>query len=376
MTKCTVARETLPPARNAGACGSSPGNDGSSDGWIFSIFPYQRCTNPAVNSFMKPPRQINSTLCSSNADCSTASNAARSLPNGLLSMVTVATPFSRAVARPPASARLEITSTISAGKSAGLAALISAAMLESRPEIRMATRRFVILACQIEVTVIDHAVAVFRLDDLTEQRDSLAGLGEHLAHRFDRVRFDDRDHADAAIKRSQQFEFGDAALRRQPFEHRQHRQPRQIDADAEMLWQHARDVVGKAAAGDMGEPLDRIGLADRAQAGANVKFCRRQQRAAERHDRRERRLGIKGQAGLGDDLAHQRKAVGMHARRGEANHRVAGLDIAARQQRAAFGGADRKAAEVVIAVLVEPWHFGGLAPDQRTAGFPATLGDA
>ncbi len=66
----------------------------------------------------------------------------------------------------------------------------------------------------------------------------------------------------------------------------------------------------------------------------------------------------------------------MHARRGEPDHRVAGLDIVPRQQRAAFGGADRKAAEVVIAVLVQSGHFGGLAADQRTAGFPAAFGDA
>ncbi len=37
---------------------------------------------------------------------------------------------------------------------------------------------------------------------------------------------------------------------------------------------------------------------------------------------------------------------------------------------------DRKAREVVIAVLVEARHFGGLAADQGAAGFPAALGDA
>src|SRR6185437_6479022 len=263
MTKCTVAPDTLTPARSAWACGSRPGNDGSRDGWMLSILPYQRCTNSAVNSRMKPPRQINSTLCWSSAACRCASNAARSLPNGLLSMASAATPFSRAVARPPASARLAITSTISAGKSFALAALISAAMLEPRPEIRMATRRFVILDRQIEMAVIDHAVLAFSPDDFAEQRDGLAGFGEHLGHLLDGVRPDDRDHADAAVEGAQQLELGDAALRRQPFEHRQHRQPRQIDADAKMLWQHARDVVGEAAAGDMGEPLDRLGLADR-----------------------------------------------------------------------------------------------------------------
>src|SRR6201995_2822906 len=222
VTKCTVAPEILTPARNAWPCGSSPGKHGSSDGWMLSIRPYQRCTNSAVNSRMKPPRQISSTLCWSSAACRCASKAARSLPNGLLSIASAATPFSRAVRRPPASARLAITSTISAGKSFALAALISAAMLEPRPEIRMATRRFVILCRQIEMAVIDHAVVAFGLDHFAEQRNALAGLGEDIGHLLDGIRLDDRDHANPAIERAQQFEFGDAALRRQPFEHRQH----------------------------------------------------------------------------------------------------------------------------------------------------------
>ena len=77
-----------------------------------------------------------------------------------------------------------------------------------------------------------------------------------------------------------------------------------------------------------------------------------------------------------DDLAHQREAVGVNARGGKPDHGVAGRDIAARQQRAALGRADRKAAEIVVAVLVEPGHLRGLAADQRAAGFAAALGDA
>ncbi len=46
------------------------------------------------------------------------------------------------------------------------------------------------------------------------------------------------------------------------------------------------------------------------------------------------------------------------------------------QQGAAFGGTDCKAAEIVVAVLVQSGHLGGLAADQRTAGFTAALGDA
>ena len=70
---------------------------------MLSIRPYQCCTNSAVNNRMNPPRQISSILCWSSADCSTASNAARSSPKVLLSMVSVAMPLARAFSRPPAS---------------------------------------------------------------------------------------------------------------------------------------------------------------------------------------------------------------------------------------------------------------------------------
>ena len=61
----------------------------------------------------------------------------------------------------------------------------------------------------------------------------------------------------------------------------------------------------------------------------------------------------------------------MHTGGGEPDDDVALRDIAARQQRAAFDGADCKAGEIVIVVLIEPRHLGGLAADQRAAGLLA-----
>src|SRR5437879_1852828 len=194
---------------------------------MLSIFPYQRWTNSAVNSRMKPPRQISSTLCASSLPCSTASKPARSLPNGLLSITSVGMPLAAAFSSPGASARLEMTATISAGKSASLAASINATMFEPRPEIRMATRRFIISLREVEVAVIDHAVLapmiVLGRNHLAEQRDGLAAFRENPGDLIDRLRLDDGDHADAAVEGAQQFEFGDTALRRQPFEDGQYR---------------------------------------------------------------------------------------------------------------------------------------------------------
>src|SRR5579883_1297615 len=210
MTKCTVAPEIFTPARKAWPCGSSPGKDGSSDGWMLSIRPCQRCTNAAVNSRMKPARQISSTPCASSTACSAVSKPARSLPNGLLSTTTVGAPAALALSSPAASARLETTTAISAGKSAAAAALSSAAMLEPRPEMRMATRRFVASGFmasprEIEMAVIDDAMLARGRDHLAEQRDGLAVRGEHVAHRIDGVLPDDRDHADAAVEGPEQF---------------------------------------------------------------------------------------------------------------------------------------------------------------------------
>src|SRR2546430_1055320 len=156
-------------------------------------------------------------------------------------------PLALAFSSPPAPARLDTTTAISAGKSFCRAASISAAMFDPRPEIKMATRRFIASPRKVEVTIIDHAVLARGRDHFAEQRDTLAALAQDLVDLLYRIRFHDRDNADAAIEGAQQLEFGDAALLRQPFEHRQHRQTRQIDADAQMFWQHARNVVGKTA---------------------------------------------------------------------------------------------------------------------------------
>src|ERR1700694_6360155 len=164
-------------------------------------------------------------------------------------MVSVATPQARAVSRPPASALLEITTAISAGNASAVAAWISAAMFDPRPEIRIATRRFTASPCQIEMAIIDHAMLASGRDHLAEQRHALTGFRENFADRFDGVRFHDSDHADPAGERAQQFEFGDVPLPGQPFEDGQHRQTRKIDADAKVLWQHARNIIGETTGG-------------------------------------------------------------------------------------------------------------------------------
>ena len=76
------------------------------------------------------------------------------------------------------------------------------------------------------------------------------------------------------------------------------------------------------------------------------------------------------------ELADQREAVRVQARRGEAENDVARPTSLRGRSSLALDGADREAGEVEVAALIEPRHLGGLAADQGGAGDPAALGDA
>ena len=90
----------------------------------------------------------------------------------------------------------------------------------------------------------------------------------------------------------------------------------------------------------------------------------------------ERRRRVPVEAGERDDLAHQRKAVGMDAGGGEAEDDVALGNIAGWQELAAFGSTDGKAGEIVVAGGIHAGHFGRFAADQRAARLAAAGGNA
>ena len=108
-------------------------------------------------------------------------------------------------------------------------------------------------------------------DHITEQRNAFTGLRQHVHDLLNRITAHDRDHPDTAIEGSKHSRSANAALMRQPFEHRKYRQPGEIDPHTESFGQYARNVVGEAASGDVGKPFHRAGFADRAQAGFDVK---------------------------------------------------------------------------------------------------------
>src|SRR5258705_2756437 len=90
--------------------------------------------------------------------------------------------------------------------------------------------------CEIKMTVVDQARFARGRDHLAQKHDALPTLGKYLGDPLDCVRLHDGDHADAAVEGAQQFEFADAPLLRQPFEHRQNGRTCKVVADPSMLW--------------------------------------------------------------------------------------------------------------------------------------------
>src|SRR5690349_14508100 len=114
-------------------------------------------------------------------------------------MTSVATPWVCAMARPGASPRLLITTTMLPPSCPAASAASSAARLEPRPEISTAMRR---KAAMGSVRLFDRGarLAVRAWFDATDRVNRLASLLETTTAILHRVGAHDHDHADAAIE--------------------------------------------------------------------------------------------------------------------------------------------------------------------------------
>ena len=188
---------------------------------------------------------------------------------------------------------------------------------------------------------------------------------------------DERHHAEAAIERAQHLR----SPQRRPSTASQPKtgggaKASRSSATASDRVEHARQVVGKAAAGDMRERDDRPRAAERLKQRLHIKPRRRQQRF-----RQASAFGLerRGRVPASPDRSTMRRTsenpLECDARRGQAENRVASLEARPRQQRPALGRADRKAREVEIARRIKARHFRRLAADQRAARLGAARGD-
>ena len=274
----------------------------------------------------------------------------------------------------PAPGRFDRTSTISAGKAGSAAASSSAAMLEPRPDTSTAVRMRAM--SEVQAAGGGHRSAgVARRHHADHVRDLPRGC-ECRTDGLDSVLGHDRHHADAAVEGAQHFALRHAARRCQPAEHGQDRNRAEIKPDTQAVRQHPWNVVGKAATGDVGEGLDALGCLQHGQDRLHIDPGGLEQGLAQAAGRIERRGSIECEAAGLDDAPHQREAVGVHAGRRQAEQHVACGDPRAWQQCAAFRRTDGETGEVIVAAGVKAGHLGGLAADERAAGFPAACGDA
>ena len=140
------------------------------------------------------------------------------------------------------------------------------------------------------------------------------------------------------------------------------------------LRQDARNVFEQAAAGDVREPLDRARL-DRGEQRANIDSSRGHQRLDQQHVLIEQCRAIELPALVGGQAANQREAVGMDARRGQAQDHVAVADGRAGQHLVALDRADAEPRQIIIARGIHARHLGRLAADQGASGDTAPFGD-
>ena len=151
-----------------------------------------------------------------------------------------------------------------------------------------------------------------------------------------------------------------------------------VDFGAEAWREDAGEIAAEAAAGDVAEGVDGVGLA--LVAGAVVELL-----GEGTGEGAVVEVGLEEGVGEGlfgagefvgdlvlqcfkDDLAGEGVAVGVEAVGGEAEDEVAGFDGGAAEDALFFNDADDAADEVVLAGLVEAGHLGGFSADEGAVG--------
>ncbi len=122
----------------------------------------------------------------------------------------------------------------------------------------------------------------------------------------------------------------------------------------------------------MADAVD-VAVADDIQDLADIDLRRGQQDLAQPAAAEFRHFLFQGQAGIGDDLADQAEAVGMHAAGRDADQHVPGLHLRPVNQFGFLHDAGGESGDVVFAVRVHARHFRRLAADQRAACLAAAF---
>src|SRR6185437_12626699 len=285
---------------------------------------------------MKPARTTRSGCEASMAAASSFSNSSRwTAPRQATTLVSM--PRLRAVAIPAASGLSESTTTVCALISCWIPARAMVAMFEPRPEMRIARRSGgradSLLDDDTAPALADLADQLRRLPARLQETDGCIGLsGRH-----------DGDHADAAVESTIHLRRLDAPLPLQPLEGRILLPASSLEHHFQTVLQHARNVVGQSASGDVGETANRHG-ANELQQRFHIN-TRRGEQTIDQRPTLEVLLQIDSRQG--DQLADERVAVGVRSGGGEADDRISGADRAAVDDRVLLHDADTEAGKIV-----------------------------
>src|SRR5262249_9463863 len=214
---------------------------------------------------------------------------------------------------------------------------------------------------EIEFAVISDSGAVACLGDTAEHRHGFARVGESFDDCVSLLARGDDNHSDAAIEGPQHFALCNAALCREPLKHRRNANTCEVDANAKSFWKYPWDVVGETTAGDMGEAFHSPGFPDHCKARLNINPGGSEDRFA------KALLGYKWcrrgpwKSGPFDDLAHERIAVGMQARRRKSDNYITFGHVSARKQRITLNRADGEAGKVIVVAVIHTGPFGSFS---------------
>ena len=139
-----------------------------------------------------------------------------------------------------------------------------------------------------------------------------------------------------------------------------------------MRRQHAWDVVGQAAACDVGKAVHRHGFGQR-QHGGHVDARRCEQAIKQRASFE---LGFSRCVAERQQATDQGVAIRMRTGGGETDHSIADANSTAIDDGVFLHNADTEARQVVVTAVVHARHLGRFAAHQRTTGESTTLDDA
>ncbi len=220
-----------------------------------------------------------------------------------------------------------------------------------------------------------HSATARPFDDFANPEYGFACADQFGRHISNLLRQYGENHTNAAVERAGHFAWFNIALCLQ--ERHQARLFPAVDIDHSMraFGQHTRDVFQQTATRDVGQRID-FAAADRRQQALHINAGGFDQGIDQEHVLIEQRGSIQLPALVLGQAAHQRIAVGVDARAGEAQQNMARCNFVPGQLFAAFDSADAETGKIVIALSIHARHFCRFATDKGTTGNLATFSNA